>query len=699
MRQLSQPSTSTEQSKIQHLSTPITLVRRPAETKRRDVLILPEKFLQPARNDIDESIPLHMRRTQPGISTPSSQPIIRGIPTPNLTLGKEVIRTNTDNDFQLLGITPLRHSSATSSHSSQRSRDIDDIVNTLGSITKSPAMATVRKRPAPFSPDTPGLQFISPPPPQRLNAALRDLNPRARPLPEGLVPANPLTPPKYTSSPLNRSRTPHHFHDDIRRERPRYEVKSTPAPSPIQTSTKHGHPSPDYFHLNTPRDQSLQHHDKRFDHKITPEAMRTHHPSNTPTSNKPLNSHKEKSYCSFSDKERDNSSGWDQLHNDDSTSRSGRSHHNATSVDTIILPESPSQTPHTSLKTTLDSTFNHTSTPSSLHVNAHQTTPPTSPILQQPALLPLQNNDQTTRYETFMHQEFLDQLQNQSHSTNQPSFSRTHVSETLFSDDDQHNQSAGNLSPHDNPKCDVVQHQSQHPQPLYTTSSPSGRQPSFQPDVTGISHKHDTFNDSPRGNPIILNRSPALRSHDNTQSSQASPEYVSIQHHSSPLQSSSSTQSPSQQTIIHQQTPPSMVNVSIQKDMSNDQNVSNLQPSSPIASQPVVHSPPQHQMAIDTSSDEDRPLLPRTKPKNMRKRPKPTTPSQPQPQPEPPRRSTRQHIAPDRLTYDHHFTQQSTRSSVTSSEPQPSTSAGLPNPNQPSTSQSRREPKQKKPNQ
>jgi hypothetical protein len=50
------------------------------------------------------------------------------------------------------------------------------------------------------------------------------------------------------------------------------------------------------------------------------------------------------------------------------------------------------------------------------------------------------------------------------------------------------------------------------------------------------------------------------------------------------------------------------------------------------------------------------------------------------------------------LTYDHHFTQQSTRSSVTSSEPQPSTSTGLPNTNQPSTLQSRREPKQKKPN-
>jgi hypothetical protein len=173
---------------------------------------------------------------------------------------------------------------------------------------------------------------------------------------------------------------------------------------------------------------------------------------------------------------------------------------------------------------------------------------------------------------------------------------------------------------------------------------------------------------------------------------------VSIRHHSSPLQSSTSTESPSQRTIIHQQTPPSVVNVSIQNDMSNEQNMSNLHQSSPIASQPVVHSPPQHQMAIDTSSDEDRPLLPRTKPKNMRKRPKPSTPSQPQPQPEPPRRSTRQHVAPDRLTYDHHFTQQSTRSSVTSSEPQPSTSTGLPNTNQPSTLQSRREPKQKKPN-
>jgi hypothetical protein len=127
--------------------------------------------------------------------------------------------------------------------------------------------------------------------------------------------------------------------------------------------------------------------------------------------------------------------------------------------------------------------------------------------------------------------------------------------------------------------------------------------------------------------------------------------------------------------------------------------MSNLQQPSPIASQPVVHPPPQHQMATDTSSDENRPLLPHTKPKSMRKRPKPTTPAQPQPQPEPPRRSTRQHVAPDRLTYDHHFTQQSTRSSVTSSEPQPSTSTGLPNTNQPSTSQSRREPKQKKPNQ
>jgi hypothetical protein len=114
--------------------------------------------------------------------------------------------------------------------------------------------------------------------------------------------------------------------------------------------------------------------------------------------------------------------------------------------------------------------------------------------------------------------------------------------------------------------------------------------------------------------------------------------------------------------------------------------MSNLQQPSPIASQPVVHPPPQHQMATDTSSDENRPLLPHTKPKSMRKRPKPTTPA-------------RQHVAPDRLTYDHHFTQQSTRSSVTSSEPQPSTSTGLPNTNQPSTSQSRREPKQKKPNQ
>jgi hypothetical protein len=58
--------------------------------------------------------------------------------------------------------------------------------------------------------------------------------------------------------------------------------------------------------------------------------------------------------------------------------------------------------------------------------------------------------------------------------------------------------------------------------------------------------------------------------------------------------------------------------------------MSNLQRPSPIASQPVVHPPPQHQMATDTSSDENRPLLPRTKPKNMRKQPKPTTPSQPQ---------------------------------------------------------------------
>ena len=435
--------------------------------------------------------------------------------------------------------------------------------------------------------------------------------------------------------------------------------------------------------------------------------MRTHHPSNMSTSNQSFSnnsntrqiSHKERSYCSFSDKERNDSSRWDQLHNDDSTTRSGRSHHNATSVDTIILPESPSQTHHTSLKTTLDSTFNRTSIPSSSHANTHQTTPPTSPILQQPTLPPLQNNDQTTRYETFMQQEFLDQLQNQSHSTNQPSFSRTHVSETLFSDDGQHNQLMRNLSPLHQSKHDMVTHQSQHSQPLYATSSPSGRQPSFHPDVTGISHKHDTSNDSPGGSSIILNRSPALRSHDNTQSSQASPEYVSIQHHSSPLQSSTSTESPSQRTIVHQQTPPSMVNVSIQNDMSNDQNMSNLQQPSPIASQPVVHPPPQHQMATDTSSDENRPLLPHTKPKSMRKRPKPTTPAQPQPQPEPPRRSTRQHVAPDRLTYDHHFTQQSTRSSVTSSEPQPSTSTGLPNTNQPSTSQSRREPKQKKPNQ
>jgi hypothetical protein len=356
-------------------------------------------------------------------------------------------------------------------------------------------MATVCKQSTPFSPDTPGLQFISPPPPQRLNAALRDLNPRARPLPEGLVPTNPLTPPKYTSSPLNRSRTPHHFHEDIRRERPRYEIKSTPAPSPIRTATKH---------------------------KITPEAMRTHHPSNMSTSNQSFSnnsntrqiSHKERSYCSFSDKERNDSSRWDQLHNDDSTTRSGRSHHNATSVDTIILPESPSQTRHTSLKTTLDSTFNRTSIPSSSNVNTHQSTLPTSLILQQPTSPPLQVNDQTTKYATFMHQEFLDQLQNQFHSTNQPSFSRTHVSETLFSDDDQHNQSVHNLSPHDKSKHDMVSHQSQHSQPLYTTSSPSGQQPLFHPDVTGISQKHDTSHDSPSRSSAILNPSPAPVTYD-----------------------------------------------------------------------------------------------------------------------------------------------------------------------------------------
>jgi hypothetical protein len=160
--------------------------------------------------------------------------------------------------------------------------------------------------------------------------------------------------------------------------------------------------------------------------------------------------------------------------------------------------------------------YNRTSTPSSSNVNTHQSTLPTSLILQQPTSPPLQVNDQTTKYETFMHREFIDQLQNQSHSTNQPSFSRTHVSETLFSYNDQHNQSVNSQSSHNQSTHVVVTHKSQHSQPLYATSSPTGRQPSSHTNITGISPKRATSNDSAGRSSVILNRT-SIKDHPKTQ--------------------------------------------------------------------------------------------------------------------------------------------------------------------------------------
>ena len=342
----------------------VSILKRPNGSKRQ-VFPLPPEFVQ-TKQPIDNSdIPSNLRREQPLINRSPIPSTSRGLPLPDFTLGRESVRQNDDSDFLIEGITPLRHRPQPASlppSLSQRDRDINAIVDSLSNISQNQ-----RKRKSHFtSPTTPNRHFSIPSPPAPNRASILSRNPLLPRIPENTQQPTPAVPPSRSGS-----------------------SASNPLPYWIRMPArpgKHSLPSPDQFHINPRRDQQLQHQDKRQNDQPTPE--RPSHP--LPHSSPPV-SQQQPDQSSLLTQNLEESSRWDHAFNDDTPPSVAHSLHNDTSADTLILPQSP-HTPHTSFKTTVDSTFD--------------TQSPTTPLSQQ-SMQQNQNlnlnlesvNDGTTRYE------------------------------------------------------------------------------------------------------------------------------------------------------------------------------------------------------------------------------------------------------------------------------------------------------------
>ena len=341
----------------------VSILRRPSGLKQQ-VLPLPPAFVQISQPVDTSDIPPELRREQSIRPILPDSPVIRGLPLPDFTLGRDVIRQNQDSDFSIPGITPLTHQRqpvSLSSNASQRRRDIDDIVDSLSNIKQATSRRKIDFTKSPtFEIPKPRFTLPSPLKPERIDTATRD---SLIPYLSERLPQVPVPPPVQRSDSWTRQ--------------------------PSRTG-KHTFPSPDQFHINQRQNDLMQHRTKRHDSKQTPSSM-TRHPER-PTFRSERSS--------LLRQELNDTSGWDVNFDDDSQPVGLHSLHEGTSADTIILPLSP-VTPHTSLKTTLDSTFDQT-TMDGLQPPRDQlshSNPIGSDLLNRRAET---ENDDTTRYESYM---------------------------------------------------------------------------------------------------------------------------------------------------------------------------------------------------------------------------------------------------------------------------------------------------------